>query len=447
MAALAAPAAAQETPAPQAPMAPATLAGHAYLPALTLIAPPEDAPRDAWISGKFTGPARADRPMSVPGDTGPQHGRRLTGISLPFIGQPLQGFSGFAMTRADDGSIYVLTDNGFGTKRNSADALLFFSRIAPDFQTGAVELRETAFLRDPDGIVPFRITHEGTPARYLTGADFDPESIQVRGDEVWIGEEFGPYLMRATLDGRITGLFPTLLDGEELRSPDHPAVQAPAAPGEDFRVTRSSGFEGMAITPDGARLWAMLEKPILTPEGEPEGAFLRVLAFDPAAAAWTGESFRYPLDPAANAIGDFNFVDATRALVIERDSGEGDPSLACAGDPGPDCFPNPARFKRVVLIDTAQRDADGTVRKLAQIDLMDIADPDGRARLDTDRGEDAGDAFTFPFFTIENVMAADDTHVLVAVDNNLPFSSGRRLDRAADNEIILLAAPELLSAR
>ena len=44
-------------------------------------------------------------------------------------------------------------------------------------------------------------------------------------------------------------------------------------------------------------------------------------------------------------------------------------------------------------------------------------------------------------------MAVDETHILVAVDNNLPFSSGRRLDRAADNELILLEVPELLDAR
>ena len=41
----------------------------------------------------------------------------------------------------------------------------------------------------------------------------------------------------------------------------------------------------------------------------------------------------------------------------------------------------------------------------------------------------------------------DDTHIVVAMDNNLPFSSGRKLDRAADNEFILLAVPELLSTR
>ena len=41
----------------------------------------------------------------------------------------------------------------------------------------------------------------------------------------------------------------------------------------------------------------------------------------------------------------------------------------------------------------------------------------------------------------------DDTHILVANDNNLPYSGGREIGRAADNEFILLSVPELLSAR
>ena len=55
--------------------------------------------------------------------------------------------------------------------------------------------------------------------------------------------------------------------------------------------------------------------------------------------------------------------------------------------------------------------------------------------------------YTVPFFTIENVMRVDADHIMVAVDNNLPFSSGRALDRAADNEFFLIRAPELLAAR
>jgi hypothetical protein len=429
---------------------PATLAGHAYIPAFSLIPPPADAPREVWISGRYAaGPARVDRPYSVPGNTGPTHGNRPTGISLPFIGQPLQGFSGFAMNRHADGSIYAIVDNGFGNRRNSPDALLYFVRLVPNWQAGTVEVRETVFLRDPDRIVPFRIVHDGTAERYLTGADFDPESIQVVGDTVWIGDEFGPYLIRATLDGRVTGVFPTLLDGREIRSPDHPALTIPAQAGRDWVVPRSAGFEGMAVTPDGSRLWAMIERPILAENGQPEGNFLRVLEFDTRAARWTGRQVRYRLDEGATAIGDFNMIDDRRALVIERDNGEGDPSLACPNprEPRPDCFPLPARFKRVVLIDLAQTDAEGFVRKIAHIDLMDIADPQGLARIPTAANRDLRGRFTFPFFTIESVMRVDEEHIIVAVDNNLPFSSGRRLDRAADNEFILLRVPELLRAR
>ncbi|MEM1315010.1 MAG: esterase-like activity of phytase family protein [Pseudomonadota bacterium] len=431
------------------PVFPAVLEGHAVLPALTLVAPPEDAPRDAWISGKFatrTG-RRVDRPMSVEGNTGGLHGRRGSGVFLPFIGQPLQGLSGFAMERAADGSIHVLIDNGFGSKRNSPDALLSFTRMAPDFDTGEVELVEQVWLRDPNRVIPFRIAYGGTQERYLTGADFDPESLQVIGDTVWIGEEFGPFLISATLDGVVTGVYPTLAGEAELRSPDHPAVVVPAEAGRDWRVPRSGGYEGMALQPGTGLLWAMLEKPILGEDGAPEGRFLRVMAFDPEAREWTSQAFKFPLAEGATAIGDFNFIDETRALVIERDNGEGDPSLACEGAPRPDCFPNPARLKRVVLIDTASIDEQGVVRRIGHVDLMDIQDPNGLARLETDAARDLTGRFTLPFFTIEDVMLAAEGRILVAVDNNLPFSSGRKLDAAMDSEFVLLAVEELLAAR
>jgi hypothetical protein len=190
----------------------------------------------------------------------------------------------------------------------------------------------------------------------------------------------------------------------------------------------------------------MLEKPLLGPDGAPEGAFLRALAFDPEAREWTGEAFRFALTEGAVAIGDVNFVDDTRALVIERDGGQGHPSLSCAEGQEEGCFANPARVKRVTLIDTARLDADGFAARLAQIDLMDVADPDGLARLPTD-GEVPEGRFAFPFVTIESVIRDGAEHILVGNDNNLPFSAGRRLGVADSNETIRLHVPELLAAR
>jgi hypothetical protein len=44
-------------------------------------------------------------------------------------------------------------------------------------------------------------------------------------------------------------------------------------------------------------------------------------------------------------------------------------------------------------------------------------------------------------------MRIDDADITVAIDNNLPFPSGRKLDTAADNEITFLCVPEFLAAK
>jgi hypothetical protein len=161
---------------------------------------------------------------------------------------------------------------------------------------------------------------------------------------------------------------------------------------------------------------------------------------------------RYRLESGATAIGDFNFIDERRALVIERDNGEGDPGRACAqgqeSTHAAPCFAMPARFKRIYLVDMGAVDAEGFVRKIGHIDLMAIRDPERIARQRGDRAPGADETvFTFPFFTIENVAMVDADHIIVGNDNNLPFSAGRHLSRADDNELILLHVPELLRAR
>lgn len=437
-------------PASAQPKFPATLEGHAVLPAMTLVPAPADAPQELQISGRYAGPAgqRVDTPESVQAFSAlsDKAAPRPTGLKLPLKGQPVQGLSGIKNLK--DGSFLTLTDNGFGSKANSPDAMLMFHVLKPDWKSGAVERASTTFLHDPDRKVPFRIVNENTPKRYLTGSDFDIESIQPIGDTLWFGDEFGPFLIKTDRNGKVLQVVETKVDGKPVRSPDHPAVVMPGAPGPvKFEVRRSKGFEGMAASPDGKFLYPLLEGPLVTEAGELEAKdgkrYLRILEFDTAKGEYTGKSYKYALEAPTNSIGDFNLIDANSGLIIERDDTEGDAAQACpAGAPKPDCFNVPAKFKRIYKVDLGQADADGFVKKVGYIDLMDIQDPNKVARQGGKDGK-----LTFPFFTIENVDIIDGDRIIVGNDNNLPFSSGRALGKSDDNELILLKVTDLLQAK
>jgi hypothetical protein len=423
----------------------ATLAGHAMVPAATYIPAPADAPADLRTSGKFVTPMRrVEDAASVMG----RSAGRPTGIATPLPGQPAQGHSG--IKRMADGTFWVLTDNGFGSKANSPDSMLYLNRYRIDWGSGAMERLQTVFLSDPNKRAPFRIANEATDRRYLTGSDFDPEGMQIIGDKIWIGEEFGPFLMRFDLEGRLEAVFETQVEGQVVRSPDHPAVQAPATPTTpvENRVRRSKGYEGLAASPDGRFLYGMLEGPLwdlAAKDWEMTGGrqHLRVLEFDVQAARWTGRHWTYVLDENGLSIGDFNMIDATTALVIERDDNEGVPERACpAGQRAETCFHALPKIKRVWKIEMSEANVNRAVRKIGYIDLLNIADPDRKARAPLSNGR-----FQMPFFTIENVEVVDADHIIVGNDNNLPFSSSRDPNKADDNEMVVLRAPEFLRAR
>ena len=171
--------------------------------------------------------------------------------------------------------------------------------------------------------------------------------------------------------------------------------------------------------------------------------YLRILEFDVAQEKWTGRHWKYVLDQNGLAIGDFNMIDGTTGLIIERDNGEGTADKACPqGQKRPDCFQEPAKFKRIVKIELTDATVNNPVRKIGYIDLMQIADPNKKAKKPLN-----DTVLTFPFFTIENVDVVDDRHIVVGNDNNLPFSSSREPMRQDDNEFVLLDVADFLKAR
>ena len=246
-------------------------------------------------------------------------------------------------------------------------------------------------------------------------------------------------------------VFDTKVDGKVVRSPDAPGVLMPGAPDAKptaFDVKRSKGFEGMASSKDGSKLYALLEGALWNEaakayENVGGKQVLRVLEFDVKSEQWTGRHWKYVLEANHHAIGDFNMIDGNMGLIIERDNGEGTADKACPADQKrTDCFHDLAKFKRVYKIEMSDANVGGEIRKIGYIDLMNIQDPQRLAKKPLTNG-----VLAFPFFTIENVDVVDDKHIVVGNDNNLPFSSSRDPNKADDNELVLLQVEALLKAR
>lgn len=331
------------------------------------------------------------------------------GVPVPFAAQPVQGFS--ANLVQPDGSYLVLSDNGYGTKANSADFLLAVHRLT-DPGTGTLQVAPGGFtLSDPYAKVTWPLTRAD---RRLTGADFDPESFRQAPDGTfWFGEEFGPYLLHTDAAGRLLEA-PVPLPG--VRSPDNPELGTATAD-----LASSKGFEGMAQSADGRYLFPLLEGPVAG-DGPQD---LRAYRYDTVERRYRGEAFTYRLESPRNAIGDMTQVDDHRFLVLERDNGQGPTAV----------------FKAVFLVDTSVTDATGHPLKTQLVNLMAVPDPDGVAG---DLSKDSG-FLSFPFTTIESVDVVGDHRIVVGNDNNFPFSAGRTPGVPDDDEFLTIEVQTDLS--
>jgi glycerophosphoryl diester phosphodiesterase len=187
------------------------------------------------------------------------------------------------------------------------------------------------------------------------------------------------------------------------------------APGSPFRVRASGGFEGMALTPDGKKLLPLLEKPLV---GGKERTLL-FHEFDLESRRFTGVRYEYVLEEKGMSVADFILFDDTHGLAIERDNFEREQ----------------AAFKALYEVKLVGEGK--PVQKRLAVDLLHIANPYGLATpLPEELG--LGEDFSFPFFTIEDVVVFDRRHIGVINDNNYPFSAGRRAGKAEDTEFILI---------
>jgi hypothetical protein len=200
---------------------------------------------------------------------------------------------------------------------------------------------------------------------------FDPEAIRLGPTgSLYISDEYGPYIYEFDSTGHQV----RALDVPARYSIAHPSAskEEEVARNQSGRVA-NAGFESMAISKDGKRIYALIQLPLIqdsqrTKKGKAKGLNCRLLEVTLATGAT--RELVYPLDQEGTRTCEMLAIDDHRFLVIERDS-----------KGGPD-----AAFKKIFKIDLADAsDISGIealppkklpkgvkpVRKSVFIDLLD----------------------------------------------------------------------------
>lgn len=187
-------------------------------------------------------------------------------------------------------------------------------------------LRDTTLLRDED-----RNFYTGSSRAFDASAStrslrFDPEGVRVSrcGDSIFVSDEYGPYLYEFDIGS-----------GKRIRALGLPAKLGIDAPSEivDEELTRNAfgrqtnrGMEGLAISPDGSRLYGMMQNALLQDGGldaanKRVGLNNRIVQVDVA----TGElhEFVYTLDNKDTGVNEILAISDHEFLVLERDSKAG----------------------------------------------------------------------------------------------------------------------------
>jgi hypothetical protein len=199
----------------------------------------------------------------------------------------------------------------------------FRRRFAPRLYTFDLTLAERSLAVSPRALQFFR---EGTPSGVLE--DLDAECITADGaGAFYVGTENGfdrpkqrvPRILRMRGDGLLTGALPL------------PDAYLPHPDGEPHGTRSNLAFEGLALSPSGRWLTAIVEAPLEQDGDEPsfeQGARVRLLRWDLTTPGDPAEYF-YPVEPMPrppsgtptggnNGVSELVSLDDRRLLVLER---------------------------------------------------------------------------------------------------------------------------------
>lgn len=386
-------------------------------------------------------------------------------------GFSLGGFSGLVAPDRTGTAFMTLTDRGpngeikVGGKRRMVFPLPTYTPrlVRLRLDDGRLRVVETTTLKLPAGQTdPVTRSRElsGLPAFDGAGEDaFSPDGKEAYGTDpngvdteglaldsrdgsFWLADEYGPSILHVAADGTV--LLRAVPRGLELANAGMTVRQL--LPAELRRRKPNRGFEGIAIAPDGSRVFAMLQSPLLNPDAKSgeSSRHVRIVVLDtsdPNDPKLAGV-YVYQTEAAAEVgaaeqddikIGDIAAVSRTRILVGERDSEEGGP------------------HKKVYLVDlagatdvSARSEVNGrTIEQASEVELRRAGIEYARKSLVVDLAK-----LGFSPDKFEGLALIDPTTIAVVNDNDFGVaaidSRGRVVRSGAAPRLVVIRVPDPL---
>ncbi len=215
---------------------------------------------------------------------------------------------------------WALSDRGPGGGTLRYETRLHRFKLDVDPHTGAIsnfQLLKTKIFRNRgsslDGFAP--------EVGGALGLALDPEGIVVhpRTGRLFVSDEYGPSLLEVSDNGRVKRRFETpanLLPRNALTG----AVNHASDAGNSAGKRTNRGFEGLAISPDGRHVYAMLQVAMLD-EGAGNGVYNRIVKFDTRTGRAVAQ-YAYKLEGSNQGRGTSALValNEHEFLVLERNN-------------------------------------------------------------------------------------------------------------------------------
>lgn len=248
------------------------------------------------------------------------NGSKLDASGGTLVNDGRLGFFSDIYYDAARGDWWALSDRGPGGGTLHYETRVHRFKLDVNHDTGAISnfqiLKTIIFRRggsEFDGFAP----EVGGPL----GLAFDPEGIVIHPltGHLFVSDEYGPSLLEFTRSGHLVRRY-RLPDNILPRNAATGAVNQASDDGNSAGKRTNRGFEGLAISPDGRTVYAMLQSAMLD-EGGGSGVFNRIVAFDwPLGTVKAQHAYKMEGSSQGRGISALVAINHDEFLVLERNN-------------------------------------------------------------------------------------------------------------------------------